>query len=271
MPRYRITIEYDGTPFVGWQQQAEGISVQAVLAQAAERLSGCKVVVKGAGRTDAGVHAMGQVAHFDLPRPYPADTVRNAMNFHLKPNPVAILECREVDDGFDARFSATARHYRYRLLPRPAPPALDRNRVWWLPHGRMDADSMHEAAQLLVGRHDFTTFRAAGCQAKSPVKTLDVLDVHARDSGEIWIEASARSFLHSQVRSLVGSLKLVGEGRWSHGELKAALEARDRSACGPVAPASGLYLMRVDYASRAPAMGAVDNAAEHATEGDEEA
>jgi tRNA pseudouridine38-40 synthase len=267
MPRYRITIEYDGTPFVGWQLQAVGASVQGALAQAAEKLCGSPVVIKGAGRTDAGVHAMGQVAHFDLPRAYPADTVRNALNFHLKPHPVAVLDCAEVDDTFDARFSATARHYRYRLLPRRAPPALERHRVWWLPHG-VDADRMHAAAQVLVGRHDFTTFRAAGCQAKSPVKTLDVLDVAAREDGEVWISASARSFLHSQVRSLVGSLKLVGEGRWNADDLRAALEARERAACGPVAPAAGLYLMRVDYGPQAQRPGAVDNAAETGTEGD---
>ena len=177
-------------------------------------------------------------------------TVRNALNYHLKPDPVAVLDCAQVGADFDARFSATARHYRYRLLPRKAPPALERHRVWWLPHG-VDAAAMHAAAQVLVGRHDFTTFRAAGCQAKSPVKTLDVLDVTACADGEVWVEASARSFLHSQVRSLVGSLKLVGEGRWSADDLRQALEARDRAACGPVAPAAGLYLMRVDYGPRA--------------------
>lgn len=246
MPRYRLTIEYDGTPFVGWQMQADGLSVQGVLSRALAKLCGAPVPVKGAGRTDSGVHAMGQVAHVDLARAYPVETIRNAVNFHLKPHPVAVLACEEVAASFDARFSASARHYRYRLLPRRAPPALDRNRVWWLPHG-VDAAAMHAAAQVLVGRHDFTTFRAAGCQAKSPVKTLDVLDVSARETGEIWVEASARSFLHSQVRSLVGSLKLVGEGRWSQADLEHALAARDRAACGPVAPAAGLYLMRVDY------------------------
>jgi len=267
MPRYRVTLEYDGTPFVGWQMQAEGQSVQGVLAHAAAKLCGAPVSIRGAGRTDAGVHAAGQVAHFDLSRRYPADTVRNALNFHLKPHPVAVLDCAEVGDDFDARFSATARHYRYRLLPRPAPPALARHRVWWLPHG-VDAQRMHDAAQVLVGRHDFTTFRAAGCQAKSPVKTLDVLDVSTRDDGEIWIEASARSFLHSQVRSLVGSLKLVGEGRWGREDLRRALEARHRAACGPVAPAAGLYLMRVDYALPGADRLAVDNADETATEDD---
>jgi tRNA pseudouridine38-40 synthase len=267
MPRYRVTLEYDGTPFVGWQVQANGPSVQGCLAQAVQKLCGADVTIRGAGRTDAGVHAMGQVAHFDLPRDYPADTVRNAVNFHLKPNPIAVLDCAVISDGFDARFSATARHYRYRLLPRPAPPALDRNRVWWLPHG-VSAEAMHDSAQVLIGRHDFTTFRAAGCQAKSPVKTLDRLDVSQQDTGEIWIEASARSFLHSQVRSLVGSLKLVGEGRWTRVDLRRALDARDRSACGPVAPASGLYLMRVDYGGRPVRSDGVDNGSETATESD---
>lgn len=267
MPRYRVTLEYDGTPFVGWQVQADGASVQGCLARAVEKLSGRPVLIKGAGRTDAGVHAMGQVAHFDLARDYPPDTVRNAVNFHLKPDPIAVLDCRIVPDSFDARFSATARHYRYRLLPRPAPPALERNKVWWLPHG-IDPATMHEAAQVLIGRHDFTTFRAAGCQAKSPVKTLDRLDVTTRDTGEVWVEASARSFLHSQVRSLVGSLKLVGEGRWTRDDLRRALEARDRSACGPVAPAAGLYLVRVDYGARPARSTGVDNATETATESD---
>lgn len=270
MPRYRITVEYDGTPFVGWQVQADGPSVQGALARAIEKLCGVPVVVKGAGRTDSGVHAMGQVAHFDMSRAYPPETVRNAVNFHLKPDPVAVLDCAVVGEDFDARFSATARHYRYRLLPRPAPPALARHRVWWLPHG-VDAARMHEAAQVLIGRHDFTTFRAAGCQAKSPVKTLDVLDVTQRPDGEVWIEASARSFLHSQVRSLVGSLKLVGEGRWSASDLRRALDARDRAACGPVAPAAGLYLVRVDYGPRPGAAAAPDNADARASENDDDA
>lgn len=265
MPRYRVTLEYDGTPFVGWQVQADGASVQGSLARAVEKLCGTQVSIRGAGRTDAGVHAVGQVAHFDLAREYPAETVRNAVNFHLKPDPIAILDCVIVPDTFDARFSATRRHYRYRLLPRPAPPALARNRVWWLPHG-VSAQAMHEAAQVLVGRHDFTTFRAAGCQAKSPVKTLDRLDVTTRDDGEVWVEASARSFLHSQVRSLVGSLKLVGEGRWTRDDLRRALDAKDRAACGPVAPAAGLYLMCVDYGLKPGQSTGVDNAPETATE-----
>jgi tRNA pseudouridine38-40 synthase len=246
MPRYRITLEYDGTPFVGWQVQAAGISVQGRLAEAIAKLSGETASVRGAGRTDAGVHALGQVAHFDLTRDWPPDTVRAAVNFHLKPDPIAVLDCAVVADDFDARFSAVRRHYRYRILARPAPPVLDRDRVWWVPQ-KMDATAMGEAAQHLVGRHDFTTFRSASCQAKSPIKTLDRLDVSASGE-EMIIAASARSFLHNQVRSMVGSLKLVGEGKWTPGDVRTALEACDRSACGPVAPARGLYLVRVDYA-----------------------
>jgi tRNA pseudouridine38-40 synthase len=248
MPRYRVTIEYDGTPFVGWQMQAQGMSVQGRLAEAILRLSGETVMPRGAGRTDAGVHALGQVAHFDLARAWPADTVRKALNFHLKPEPVAVIDCAVVPDSFDARFSATARHYRYRILARPAHPALDRDRVWWVPQP-IDAVAMGAAAQVLVGRHDFTTFRAAACQSRSPVKTLDRLTVMTVGE-EVVVQASARSFLHNQVRSMVGSLKLVGEGKWSAGDLAAALAARSRAACGPVAPARGLYLTRVDYDPR---------------------
>jgi len=246
MPRYRVTLEYDGTPFVGWQLQALGASVQGRLTEAIRKFSGETVSLRAAGRTDAGVHALGQVAHFDLSRAWPVDTVRAAVNFHLRPDPIAILACAVVAEDFDARFSATARHYRYRILARPAPPVLDRDRVWWVPQP-MHVEAMREAAATLVGRHDFTTFRAAGCQARSPVKTLDRLAV-AGSGDEIHIAASARSFLHNQVRSMVGSLKLVGEGKWRAADLGAALEARDRAACGPVAPARGLYLVRVDYA-----------------------
>jgi tRNA pseudouridine38-40 synthase len=250
MPRYRVTLEYDGTPFVGWQTQAVGASVQGRLAQAIQKLAGEEVSVRGAGRTDAGVHALGQVAHFDLARGWPAETVRAAVNFHLKPDPIAVLDCAEVPGDFDARFSACARHYRYRILTRKAPPVLDRYRVWWVPFD-LSLEAMAAATQALLGRHDFTTFRAAGCQAKSPLKTLDRLEV-TRRGDEIWVEASARSFLHSQVRSMVGSLKLVGDGKWSCADLAAALQARDRSACGPVAPAHGLYLARVDYSEAPP-------------------
>jgi tRNA pseudouridine38-40 synthase len=247
MPRYRVTLEYDGTPFVGWQVQAAGLSVQGRLAEAIRRFSGENVMPRGAGRTDAGVHALGQVAHFDLAREWPLRTVRAAINFHLKPEPIAVLDCAVVPDSFDARFSAVARHYRYRILARPAQPVLDHDRVWWVPQP-LSAPAMAEAAQALVGRHDFTTFRAAGCQARSPVKTLDRLAV-TEAGEEIVVEASARSFLHNQVRSMVGSLKLVGEGKWRRADLAAALAAHDRTACGPVAPARGLYLVRVDYAA----------------------
>jgi tRNA pseudouridine38-40 synthase len=245
MPRYRVTLEYDGTPFVGWQVQARGLSVQGRLAQAIARFSGESPMPRGAGRTDAGVHALGQVAHFDLARAWPTDTVRDAVNFHLKPEPVVVRDCTVVPDSYDARFSATARHYRYRILARRAPSALDSDRVWWVPQP-LNAAAMAAAAQVLVGRHDFTTFRAAGCQSRSPVKTLDRLAV-TRAGEEILIEASARSFLHNQVRSMVGSLKLVGEGKWTAADLAAALAAANRAACGPVAPARGLYLVRVDY------------------------
>jgi tRNA pseudouridine38-40 synthase len=246
MPRYRVTLEYDGTPFVGWQVQAVGVSVQGRLTEAIAKLSGETVSLRGAGRTDAGVHAKGQVAHFDLTRAWPPDTVRNAVNFHLKPDPIALLDCAVVTEAFDARFSAAARHYTYRILARSAPPVLDRDRVWWVPQ-RLDHAAMDQAASQLVGRHDFTTFRAADCQAKSPIKTLDRFAVAAAGE-EIHIMASARSFLHNQVRSMVGSLKLVGEGKWSPGDLAAVLAARNRAACGQVAPARGLYLVRVDYA-----------------------
>jgi tRNA pseudouridine38-40 synthase len=245
MPRYRITIEYDGTPFLGWQIQADGVSVQGSLTDAIHKLGGERVEVRGAGRTDAGVHALGQVAHFDLAKEWPAETVRDAVNFHLKPAPVTILDCIEIGSGFDARFSAVARHYLYRILARRAPPALDRDRVWWVPRS-LDANAMAAAAPALLGKHDFTTFRAAGCQAKSPIKTLDRLDVSVAGD-EIRIEASARSFLHHQVRSIVGSLKYVGEGKWPISEMAAALEAKDRGRCGALAPSGGLYLVRVDY------------------------
>lgn len=245
MPRYRLTIEYDGTPFVGWQIQAAGASVQGALEAAFAKLSSTPVGVRGAGRTDAGVHARGQVAHVDLEKPWPATRLRDALNYHLKPLPIAIVDCAEAAPDFDARFSATARHYLYRILARRAPPALEKNRVWWIPRA-LDAAAMHDAAQGLVGHHDFTTFRAAQCQANSPLRTLDRLDV-ARHGDEIHVTASARSFLHNQVRSMVGSLKRVGEGAWQPPDVRRALDARDRTACGPVAPPTGLYLMAVDY------------------------
>lgn len=245
MPRYKITIEYDGTPFVGWQIQDNGPSVQGAIAAAIMAFCGEKVLPQGAGRTDAGVHALGQVAHFDLSTERETDTIRDALNAHLRPQPVAILAAERVPDQFDARRSAIRRHYLYRIVNRRADLALERSRVWRV--GRpLDPDAMHAAAQRLVGYHDFTTFRSTECQAKSPEKTLDRLEV-SRAGEEIHVSASARSFLHNQVRSMVGSLVLVGEGKWSADDLSRALDARDRTACGPVAPPEGLYLVKVDY------------------------
>lgn len=245
MPRYRLLIEYDGTPFVGWQIQGAGVSVQGTIAEALAKLTGEVADVRGAGRTDSGVHASGQVAHVDLPRAYPEYVVREAINYHVRPMPVSVLDCAIVPDAFDARFSAVGRHYLYRMVHRRGPPVLDKNRVWWVAKP-LDIAAMIDAAPVLEGRHDFTTFRAAGCQAKSPVKTLDRFEVeHVGE--ELRIHVSARSFMHKQVRSMVGSLKLVGDGRWTKDDLKAALEARDRTRCGPVAPPFGLYLTKVDY------------------------
>ena len=245
MPRYRLTIEYDGAPFAGWQVQAEGLTVQGALAAAIEALSGEKTAVQGAGRTDAGVHARGQVAHVDLAKEWDTDTIRDALNAHLRPHPIAVLAAERVAADFNARTSAVRRHYLYRILNRRADLTLDLGRAWRVPRP-LDERAMHAAAQRIVGKHDFTTFRSTECQAKSPLKTLDGLDV-ARDGDEVTVSAVARSFLHNQVRSMVGSLVLVGEGKWSADDLARALAARDRAACGPVAPPDGLYLMQVDY------------------------
>jgi tRNA pseudouridine38-40 synthase len=245
MPRYKLTIEYDGTPYVGWQAQDNGISVQGVLTDAIAAFAGERVAVQGAGRTDTGVHALGQVAHIDLAKDWDIDRVRDAINFHLRPQPVAVLAAEQAVPDFDARFSAVKRHYLYRIVNRRADLALDLNRAWRVPRV-LDCDAMHAAAQRLIGKHDFTTFRSTECQANSPVKTLDVLDI-VRDGDEVRIAASARSFLQHQVRSMAGSLVHVGEGKWSVNDLAAALAARDRAACGQVAPPHGLYLMRVDY------------------------
>jgi len=245
MPRYKLLIEYDGAPFVGWQMQVPGRTVQGTLMDAVEAFCGERVKVQGAGRTDAGVHALGQVAHVDLGKAWDTDTVRDALTAHLRPHPIAVLAAEIVPDTFDARFSARARHYLYRIVNRRSDLALERGRAWRAPR-RLDDAAMARAAQHLIGRHDFTTFRHVDCQAKSPVKTLDGLDV-AREGEEVRIMARARSFLHSQVRSMVGALVYVGEGRWSADDLIAARDARERSACAMVAPPEGLYLVRVDY------------------------
>jgi len=243
--RWRITVEYDGTPFVGFQRQTNGPSVQAALEDAIQKFSGETVTVHCAGRTDAGVHALGQVCHFDLDRPREADTVRDAINAHLRPQPVAVLTAEEAAPDFHARLSAKGRTYRYRIVNRRAPLALEGHRAW-LVQTPLDAGAMHAAAQRLIGKHDFSTFRASECQAKTPVKTLDALTV-TRLGEEIDIEARARSFLHHQVRNMVGTLRLVGEGKWSADDVSAALAARGRAHGGPTAPPDGLYLVAVTY------------------------
>jgi len=245
MPRYKLTIEYDGTPFNGWQSQADGGAVQDALSRAVEGFCGEQVTVFGAGRTDSGVHALGQVAHIDIAKEAAPDTVRDALNYHLRGVPVAVLSAEEVSTEFDARFSAMRRHYFYRIVNRRAPLTVDKKKAW-LVHVPLDAEAMHAAGQVLTGKHDFTTFRSAHCQSRSPVKTLDEVTV-SRYGEDIEIICRARSFLHNQVRSIVGSLKLVGEGKWTKADLARALEAADRSACGPVAPPDGLYLFQVDY------------------------
>lgn len=245
MPRYKLTIEYDGTGFGGWQRQTNALCVQQVLEEALFAICGAPTIARAAGRTDAGVHAWAQVVHVDMARAWRLDRLRDGINAHLRPHPVAVVLAEAAADDFDARHSATARQYFYRVVNRRAPLTIDARRAW-LVKRPLDAQAMHEAAQLLLGLHDFSTFRDADCQAQSPLRTLDQLDV-ARLGEEIHIRAGARSFLHRQVRSMVGSLKHVGSGKWSAQDLRAALDARDRARCGQVAPAAGLYLAGVQY------------------------
>jgi tRNA pseudouridine38-40 synthase len=247
MPRYKLVIEYDGGPYNGFQAQADQPTVQGSLERAVLAFCGQTLRVAAAGRTDAGVHALGQVAQIDLDRDWPAETVRNALNAHLRGEPIVVLSTEVAAEGWHARFSATERRYRYRILNRASPPALAQGQVWHV-KAPLDAPAMHAAAQGLVGLHDFTTFRDAACQAKSPVKTLDRAAV-LREGEEVVLIFEARSFLHRQVRSMTGSIAEVGLGRWTADDLKAALEAQDRKACGPVAPPDGLYLTGVSYGS----------------------
>lgn len=247
MPRFRLTIEYNGRPYVGWQRQKNGFSVQEAVEVALRTFCGEDVTLFGAGRTDAGVHATGQVAHVDLTRDWKPDTVRDALNAYLREEGgVAILAAEQVADTFDARFSARKRHYLYRILNRRPPPTVLKGQVWWV-WKPLDIEAMDRAAKRLLGTHDFNTFRSAHCQAKNPVRTMERLDVVRGPGEEVHIHASAQSFLHNQIRSFAGSLKLVGEHRWTEADLVDALEARDRKRCGPVAPPDGLYLSRVDY------------------------
>jgi tRNA pseudouridine38-40 synthase len=246
--RFRLTVEYDGRPFMGWQRQAHGPSVQGAIEAAAFAVTAETVTLHAAGRTDAGVHAAGQVAHVDIERPMTAFRLMEALNARLRPDPVAILDCAEAP-GFHARFDCIGRSYRYRIVNRRAPLTFDAGLAWRVPQP-LDAEAMHAAAQILVGRHDFTTFRSVHCQSESPVKSLDRLDVR-RNGDEVLVEADARSFLHHQVRSMVGCLKLVGEGQWSADDLAAALAARDRAALGLNAPPDGLKFLAARYPASA--------------------
>lgn len=245
--RYRMTVEYDGAPYVGWQRQENGHSVQGALEGAILSLTGETVTIRGAGRTDSGVHALGQVIHADLSRQWAEYKLRNALNAHLAlaEERVSVLDVKAVEPDFDARFSAVRRHYLYRIVNRPARLAIEIGRAWWVPK-RLDHDDMHAAAQRLTGKHDFSTFRSAHCQANSPVRTLDRLDV-TRNGDIIEIRATAQSFLHNQIRSFAGTLKLAGDGTLTPDGVQDALEARDRKYCGPVAPPDGLYFLQVDY------------------------
>ena len=243
--RYKLILEYDGSGFVGWQRQDNGTSIQEAVEAAIEQFSGERVRVLGAGRTDAGVHALGQVAHFDLAKNTDGKTIANALNDHLRPDPIAVLIAEAVDKNFDARHSAQKRVYEYRIINRRAPLTVERGRAWKVAR-RLNAVAMHEAAQALVGKHDFSTFRASQCQAKSPIKTLDALDVDW-SGDEVRVCARARSFLHHQVRNMVGTLELVGAGKWTRDDVFVALAACDRKRGGPTAPADGLYLVEIGY------------------------
>ena len=245
MPRYKITIEYHGGGFVGWQRQRNGLGVQQVIEEAIEGYCGEAATLYGAGRTDAGVHATGQVAHFEISKDAETDEVRDALNFHMRPHLIAVVAAERVDQEFHARFSARQRAYEYRICNRRAPLVIDAGRCWWVPQS-LDADAMHDAAQRLPGQHDFSTFRAANCQADSPVKTLDLLEVR-RDGEIISVTVRARSFLYQQVRILVGTLRLAGEGKWSADDVSEALAAKDRARGGPTAPPDGLCLTEVVY------------------------
>lgn len=245
MPRYKLTLEYDGGPFVGWQHQENGPSVQDAVENAVAAFCNERVTIYAAGRTDAGVHALGQVVHFDIQKQARPDKIRDGLNYHLKPSPVTVIDAEIAAPDFHARFHAVKRHYLFRIAARRSPPTLTRGYVWHVPV-KLNVDAMHEAAQELVGEHDFSTFRAAQCQAKSPVKTFYHFNV-SRIADEIHLNICARSFLQHQVRSMAGTLKLVGEGKWTRRDLLDALKARDRIACGPVAPPDGLYLVKVDY------------------------
>lgn len=247
MARFKMIVEYDGSRYVGWQRQDNGHSVQAAIEKAIHSLSGESVSLKAAGRTDSGVHAYGQVCHADLIRDWPPETLANALNAFLAMagETVAILAVEAVPETFDARFSATKRHYLYRIISRHAPIAIEASRAWHVKKP-LDHQAMHAAAQVLVGYHDFTTFRSTHCQAKNPSRTIERLDV-TRSGELIEIRASAQSFLHNQIRSFAGTLKMVGEGKWTVENVRAALEARDRTRCGPVAPPHALYFVAVDY------------------------
>lgn len=245
MTRYRFVLEYDGAGFVGWQRQINGLSVQQAMEEAIFRFTGETPTVISAGRTDSGVHALGMVAHADIEREMPAEKIRDALNYHLRPNPAAAVSVEAADPDFSARFDCVRRHYRYRILNRAVAPVIDRGRVWHISQ-RLDTGAMNEAASRLIGRHDFESFRSAHCQAETAVKTLDELTVE-RAGEEVHIRCSARSFLHNQVRIFAGTLAEVGKGKWTPDDVSIALEARDRTAAGPTAPAWGLYFVKADY------------------------